>query len=1137
MLIAWLLMAVSASGQTPAQREALFEFRREASARFAEERAAALRWADSLGLPVRQELPDGRVTELMRLRDDIPMYYITHNAGGAELINSDKVYADGSAGLELSGAGQTLGIWDNGKVRNTHQEFNQTGESRVTQIDGATLITDHATHVAGTMVAGGVDMEAKGMAYEACLHAYDWNDDEAEMAGAAAEGLKVSQHSYGYITGWAHGSWSGNTGWHWFGNISVSETEDYFWGFYSEITKDWDYIACKAPYYLISKSAGNSRSAGPAPGTAHYVRNHSWEWVSSDDERELDGGEDGYKSISHTGIAKNILSVGAVLEHGDMASFSSWGPTDDGRLKPDIVAKGVSVYSTRHQHDSHYGSKSGTSMSGPMVAGSIGLILEHQENLHPGEELLSATVKALILHSADTDISGAPGPDYRFGWGLMDTGAAVDIMTRNADMGGGLKVREKSLADGESISLTLRASGTEDLKATIVWTDPPGTPVAPPELNPTNLMLVNDLDMRLTDSQDNTYKPYILDPENPEQAAATGDNFRDNVEQILVDSPDKGELFTITIDHKGNLANGDQDFALIITGMQPGTSFAGGSSSEWDDPDNWTHGAPEEIGHIIIPADATHYPVISTTETVQNLSIEAGASLTIAPGGSLTVTGNMDIMGAPSKQPGSFHAVTGDMDALSGLADNPVSGGSTKDPGPSLVVDAGATLTVDGTLANEGDIMALVVASDASGTGSLIHHNQQAGASIQRYIEGDWSDALSGWHLLSSPVTNQLIEDFIPPQGAGDYDFYAWDEQTNTWRNQKAEANGIIHFNTGHGYLVSWENTYTSLFTGEVHVNDVHMNDLSLTDGQGDGWHLLGNPFSSGLAWDASAWDLQHIVYTAKVWDDGTYLDIPSPGGVIPAMNGFFVQVETPSNSLTIPSGQRVHDGTRHKSFEMKRIVLEAHGAESQQAQQAVVRIEADAAGSFDPRYDSRFLAGYGPVFYALKGEEALSTISVPAIRDDLMIPLVFHSTGGEDSYEISLAENIPDTPVYITDRIKEETHPLSYDTSYVFEDLPPVDGLPRFELHFGGSDEPTGEQGPDSDARLHVWYHQGRFLIKGLREYAELTVYNSRGREVSRHSLPGEPAAAVNAPHTPGLYVLVINKNKESKGFRVVVY
>ena len=79
-------------------------------------------------------------------------------------------------------------VWDGGGVLTTHQEFG----GRVTQIDSPGSTHYHSTHVAGTMVAGGVDSLATGMSYVASLMAYDWDFDDAEMAAAAANGLNVS---------------------------------------------------------------------------------------------------------------------------------------------------------------------------------------------------------------------------------------------------------------------------------------------------------------------------------------------------------------------------------------------------------------------------------------------------------------------------------------------------------------------------------------------------------------------------------------------------------------------------------------------------------------------------------------------------------------------------------------------------------------------------------------------------------------------------------------------------------------------------------------------------------------------------------------------------------------------------------
>lgn len=526
-----------------------------------EAKAAALQTAQLKGWSPGGVAADGTVTELMQVWRNKPMYYTTCNANGAAVIKSDKVYPGGGAGLNLTGSGIVLGIWDGGRVSETHPEL--TG--RVVQQDGAVTISDHATHVAGTMIAQGIDASARGMSYQAGLNAYDWNDDDQEMSAGAAAGLKVSQHSYGYITGWQYGNYSGNTNWHWFGDPAISQTEDYYFGFYDATARLWDSVAHAAPHYLIVKSAGNDRGQGPSPGTAHYVYDGS-NWVLSTQARDVDGGATGYDCIGHNSLAKNILTIGAVDNSGNMSWFSAWGPTDDGRIKPDVVAKGVNVYSSGFSTSNIYTTKSGTSMSGPMVSGSAGLLLQHRENLHPGLPMLSSTLKALIIHTANDLIDGVAGPDYRYGWGMMDTEKAALLMSADV-AGGGIHIYELDLNDGETMTLPVKSSGSQSLRATIVWNDVPGTP-PPPSLNPTTTHLVNDLDLRLTRSDNTTYSPYILDPANPSAAATAGDNSRDNVEMVHISSPGAGEIYSLTVGHKGSLSGGSQQFSLIISGNE-----------------------------------------------------------------------------------------------------------------------------------------------------------------------------------------------------------------------------------------------------------------------------------------------------------------------------------------------------------------------------------------------------------------------------------------------------------------------------------------------------------------------------------------------------------------------------------------
>jgi hypothetical protein len=549
-------LVFTTTAQDKDQRSVLTQLSDELNKEHQLKREEVLLRARRLGIPVRQITKEGITIELQGFENGQPVYYITHNRAGANTIKTNELWPGGATGLDLTGQGQKLGMWDAGATRLSHQEL--TG--RVTQADDATILHDHATHVATTMIGAGVVSDARGMSYQATLDAYDWNNDLSEMAAAAANGLKVSQHSYGFLTGWHYS----NDEWFWYGNPTISETTDYRFGFYDQNTQQWDVVANNAPNYLIVKSAGNDRGSGPAPGTQHKVW-VSGAWELSTTVREIDGATAGYDCIPTNGNAKNIMTVGAVTATGEMSSFSSWGPTDDGRIKPDIVAKGVSVYSGLASADDAYASWNGTSMSGPMVSGSVGLLLQHRQNLKGVDNpMLSSSMKALIIHTAD-ELGGNPGPDYSNGWGMMNTRKAADLMSKDAMDGFNFNIREYTLNNGQTIEFTVKASGDEPLITTIAWNDPAGTPPAY-SLNPTTSMLVNDLDVRIQGNS-TTYQPWILDPAIPANAATTGDNFRDNVEQVHIANPVAGEIYTITINHKNALASASQMVSVIVSGI------------------------------------------------------------------------------------------------------------------------------------------------------------------------------------------------------------------------------------------------------------------------------------------------------------------------------------------------------------------------------------------------------------------------------------------------------------------------------------------------------------------------------------------------------------------------------------------
>ena len=601
-----LCAACNAAAQSPVALETraakLQTLAAELQQRGASDRAAVQAYARRLGIPVRRELPDGRVLELQRLLPDAlfgqrPVFYITNNIDAADTVSTDEVWPGGSAGLDLDGLGMTVAQWDAGLVFDDHPDL----AGRVTHQDDATNISGHSTHVAGTLIGAGAWQfpEARGMAFAADLDAYDWELDTAEMAAAAAAGQLISNHSYGIAAGWIYtGIPTPPDTWLWIGGADPSDVEDPYFGYYDTQSQLWDQIAYDAPYYLIVKAAGNDRSdIGPAPGEEYTVIDQNGdELFTSTLPRDPDCWPAGYDCLPTHSVAKNVLTVGAVddLPGGYspiagpssviMADFSSWGPTDDGRIKPDLVGNGVFLLST-WPDDPYYAFAAGTSMSAPNVTGSLLLLQQHYENLHaPGSYLRAATLKALAIHTAE-EAGDSPGPDYEFGWGLLNTKSAAEVISED---GGDHRIIEATLAEGgfDDHVINVGTAGSV-LTATLVWADPPATPV-PLSLDPPDSMLVNDLDLRILQGP-STWFPWVLNPASPAAAATTGDNVRDNVEQVRISDAATG-AYTVRVSHKGTLADGPQAYALILSveppppvgsGLVIDEDFSGGLPAGW----------------------------------------------------------------------------------------------------------------------------------------------------------------------------------------------------------------------------------------------------------------------------------------------------------------------------------------------------------------------------------------------------------------------------------------------------------------------------------------------------------------------------------------------------------------------------
>lgn len=588
-----------------------------------------------------------------------PIYLSPNNVTAAATVGVNKLWPtnsitalpiiSGQSGLNLSGSNQLIGMWEvpyftdgSSSIQTNHNQFSTSGGgSRVLMGDAdfnPTGISPHATAVAGTLAGSGVnDVNgtvnfgnwSRGASYKAAVHAYAvYSGLGGTFSDEAANGLRIANNSYGQNAGWVF-----NGVWFWYGPTNTGVLEDWKFGAYMGVSPDGsgaaarelDDDAMSAPNALMVFSAGNSGNQGPGSATNYFYPGNPNPQTTT---RDWDNGDQGgYDSLPPSACAKNVLSVGAVYtitpEYTDptnviLAPFSSYGPTDDGRIKPEVVAAGIRSTNVNSYNPfgfgglvsawwdpnfstvtSNYVSIAGTSFSAPSVAGALGLVLERRHQIRPewaanSYPIRSSTLRALSVHTAKPATTNA-GPSFKFGYGLFDAVGAVNLMAADASTGGGTGakpyVKEVQLIQSQVVQFAVHATNPAvPLKVTIAWTDVPGPSQTLNTIDQTTKRLVNDLDLRVYPPGTNVYnanasttaKPYVLNPDlagktsaTRSGAATTGDDATNNLEQVVVNSPSTNGTYTVRVTNKGTLSGGNPQWvSIIISGSDvPAVNF------------------------------------------------------------------------------------------------------------------------------------------------------------------------------------------------------------------------------------------------------------------------------------------------------------------------------------------------------------------------------------------------------------------------------------------------------------------------------------------------------------------------------------------------------------------------------------
>ncbi|MCA9256799.1 MAG: S8 family serine peptidase, partial [Phycisphaerales bacterium] len=428
---------------------------------------------------------------------------------------------------DLDGAGVSVLVYDAGTARASHVDF----EGRLTTHDASGL-SDHATHVSGTIGGAGIGNPAvRGMAPGVTIESYGFQQVGGLQAGFLYTDPGDLETDYGEAIG-VYGADIANNS---IGTNTASNGFPCDWeGDYGVTSTVIDAIVrggLGEPFRIVWAN-GNERGSGRC-GSA-------------------------YHTTAPPACAKNHITVGALNSNDDsMTYFSSWGPTDDDRLKPDISAPGCQsggdngVTSCSGSSDTAYVTYCGTSMASPTVCGLSALLLQDYRASHPGApDFRNSTLKALLAHNAE-DVEEV-GPDYRSGYGSVRIQQTIDFMRTGSFVTG-------EVDQDEVIQLVVVVSqGDASLKATLAWDDPPGTPNVSPAL-------VNDLDVRAFAPNGQQYFPWTLGGQaNPAAPAVrTQPDRTNNIEQVVVDAPTPG-IWRVEI-HGFNVPEGPQPFSVCVS--------------------------------------------------------------------------------------------------------------------------------------------------------------------------------------------------------------------------------------------------------------------------------------------------------------------------------------------------------------------------------------------------------------------------------------------------------------------------------------------------------------------------------------------------------------------------------------------
>jgi hypothetical protein len=462
----------------------------------------------------------------------------------------------------------------------------------------------------------------------------------------------------------------------------------------------------------------------------------------------------------------------------------------------------------------------------------------------------------------------------------------------------------------------------------------------------------------------------------------------------------------------------------------------------------------------------------------------------------------------------------------------------TINPGAKLTIDAGKALTVNGTLTNSAGEAGLIIKSNATGTGSLISSTANVDVRVERFL------TKMKWHFIGMPVESAVAGVFHLSSGHSDIWLRPHDETTNTWGEEIIPVETPLALGKGYECWVgddSYNNDETIVFPGQLNAGDLTTGSggfYGLTY-SGTGYNFISNPYPSALEGNVDTWTKTNVDNSIWVWQGtgtgmeggGNYLTWNGTigtltGGIIPAMQGFFVHANNSGASVTLPQSSRVHDSQlyyKDSDLPLNTLRLDVKGNECYDA--VFVSFNDQATEGYDPQFDVRKMFGVfqAPQLYTMVPENELSINVLPEMSEDKTVAIGFEcglpstftiEATGLDGFEYT-------TGIYLEDLKEEVIQDLRENPICVFSNEM-GDEPGRFLLHFNyNMDVPENPFGSDG---INVYAYQENVYITSLSGVkGTVVIYDLVGKEIVRGSLNGESYKKIRINDFSGFAVATV--------------